>query len=109
MKLALAGTNTLSDRFNREFVAVQLTLLASPGQDAAALQSQLGCYGLTFAPVRLSNGTVLNSRSTLAELLYQSRIAALQNSTGDMAVLAKLLGDLNSDDPRGTCGSQAKQ
>jgi hypothetical protein len=107
MKLALTGTNTLSDRFNREFVAVQLTLLALPGQDAAALQSQLGCYGLSLAPVRLRNGTVLNSRSTLAELLYQSRNAALQNSAGDMAVLAKLLGDLNSDDPRGTCGSHA--
>ena len=103
MKLALDGGSSAQDRFNQQFVAAQLTLLATPGSDQAAFGGQLICYRLSFTPVRLSNGVILSPGSTLGELIDQAQRAARQGSAADLGALAQILDLLNSNDPLGRC------
>ncbi|MEP7270745.1 MAG: hypothetical protein ABI882_04540, partial [Acidobacteriota bacterium] len=103
MKLTLDGGNTPRGKFNREFVALQLSLLASPGDDNAVLGSVLSCY-LNFAPVRLSNFTLLRETSTLKELIVAAQTAAKYGTTSDLQALSNLLDSINSNDPGGRCG-----
>ncbi len=97
-----AGGTTLQ-RFNRHYVAAQLSLLWSGGASAGAMRAHLSCYGLDFAPVRLSNGHTLRPGSTLGELFEQSRSAAREYRTADLAALADLFAQMNGDDPTGRC------
>ena len=110
LRLALqgnaAGGGTFSPqrRFNRQFVTTQLSLLAVPGQDQAALKTQLSCYDLRFS-VKLSNGATLGSASTLGDLITQATLAARSGTATDYATLGDLFDALNSDDPYLGCGA----
>jgi len=107
MRLVLGGGISAQARFNQQFVATQLSLLSRPGTDSAALQSLLSCYGLDFAPVRLSNGSTLGPSSSFGELLSQARNSAHVGDTGDLLALAAILGQLNGNDPSGRCSTGA--
>lgn len=103
MTFALAGGPSVRARFNQQFAALQLSLLATPGLDTGALKSPLSCYGLAITPVRLINGVTLSATSTLGDLLAQAQVAAATNLTADMPELTLLLDLLNSNDPLGGC------
>ncbi|HZN11009.1 MAG TPA: hypothetical protein VFC61_04985, partial [Blastocatellia bacterium] len=103
MQLALDGGNSVQDRFNQQFVAAQLNLLAAPLSQGALL-SQLSCYGLNFVPVRLSNGFPLSPDTLLGDLLDQIQLALSNSHTADLAEFTKILELLNGHDPLGRCG-----
>ena len=103
MRLALDGGNSVQDRFNQQFVAAQLSLLAAP-MSRDALLSRLSCYRLNFVPVRLNHGFLLSPGTSLGDLLDQMRFALSNNHTADMAELTKVLELLNGHDPLGRCG-----
>lgn len=105
MRLALRGGGDPRQQFNRHHVAAQLSLLGAGGPDQGALRSPLSCYGLKFAPVRLSNGVALRPSTTLGELMEQARGAARAGRTADFEDLADFLDLLNSDDSLGGCGT----
>lgn len=83
MRLALNSGNSAQDKFNREFVAVQLSLLAAPGPDVRVLRTKLSCYGIA------------GSGATLGMLMEQARSAARNGSAGDLTALANLMEQLN--------------
>jgi hypothetical protein len=95
MRLALNNGPSPQDRFNRQFVALQLSLLAAPGSDQGALGSRLSCYGVSFAPVSLSGGATITPNSTLGALLEAARAAARRNDAGDLVALASALAQIN--------------
>lgn len=95
MRSALDGGNSAQDRFNAQFVALQLSLLAAPGSDQGALQSKLSCYGVSFSPVTLGSGATLTPNATLGTLLDLARNAARNSAGADLSALANLLAQLN--------------
>ncbi len=76
MRLALDVGASAQNQFNRQFVAAQLSLLVATGPDVAALRSKLGCYGIHFAPVTLSQGTTITPNSSFGMLMETARQAA---------------------------------
>jgi hypothetical protein len=104
MKLALDGGSSPHDQFNQQYVAAQVSLLASPGSQQAALTSPLSCHKISFATVQLSNGASISTNSTLGELFEQSKNAARTGVAADLTALAGILDLLNSDDKTGRCG-----
>jgi hypothetical protein len=108
IRQALQGGSSPLQQLNREFVAAQLSLASAGGSGSPAalnaLNGRLGCYGLNFAPVRLSNGFTLSPNSTLNDLFQQARSAIRENRTTDMLTLAGLFDQLNRNDPSGRCG-----
>ena len=92
MRLALADGASAHHQFNREFVAAQLSLLASPGPDVGALRGRLACYGINIATVPLEPD------ATLGKLIEYARQTARSGGTEDLKALANILAQLN-----GTC------
>lgn len=102
------GALTPLQQLNQEFVAAQLSVNAAGGAGSPvttyAMGSVLSCYGLTFAPVTLSNGATIEPGAMLNALFEQAHTAIRENRTADMAALAQLLDRLNGNDPLGRCG-----
>jgi len=100
----ISASSTLQ-QLNREFVAAQMSIerLGNTATGLRALNSSLSCYGLPFAPLKLSNGFTIITVTRLGELFDQTRLAIVENRSADMTVLAGLLGTLNSDNPSGRC------
>ena len=97
-------------RFNQEFVAAQLSLLrgsGGPAVTANVLRTGLSCYGLSFAPVILSNGAVLSPDSTVGDLFTQASIVASSRTAtnSDRAAIADIFDLLDGPGNRMTsCG-----
>lgn len=104
---ALQGGNPPVKKFNREYVAAQLNILAArdAGRRREVLKDKLSCYNSGFAVIQLSNGAEIGPETTLAELMGQSQWAARAGRRGDWEKLAGVLGLLNGDDPSGACGA----
>lgn len=105
---ALKGGNSAQKKFNREYIAAQLSLLAADfvgGRRREALNSTLACYGLSGANVVLSNGARIGAATTLRELIGQAKWAARAGKRADWEKLAGVLDQLNSDDPGGSCAA----
>lgn len=105
---ALKGGQSALKSFNRQYVAMQLSMLAADlvGQRRReVLNSMLDCYGAQFAAVELSNGAQISAATTLRELLGQSEWAARAGRRVDLEKLSALLDLLNSDDPNGGCST----
>jgi hypothetical protein len=103
MRTLLQGGAAAQQKFNQQFVAAQLNLLALPGGGQAALRSNLLCYKLNFQPAQLGTGFTLNPSMTLGDLFDQARTAAKAGRAADMRMIANLLQLLNGDDPQGRC------
>jgi hypothetical protein len=105
VKLALDG---LFGALNREYVATQLNVLSASGMGAAnvitAMQSQLRCYGLDFAPVTVTGASPFTPETRIVDLLEHIKTAVRQGISGrDACVLAKLLNGLNGDSSAHVC------
>jgi hypothetical protein len=103
IKLALQGGAAPLQRLNEEFVAAQLSFNSAGGGGSpvafSALRSRLSNYGLSFAPVTLSNNFLFTPNSTLNDLFEQARFAIRDQRTSDMLALADLFDLLNGNDP----------
>ncbi len=95
IRQALDGGRSPQDRFNQQFVAAQLSVLAV-GSSPLALQTGLSCYRLSFAPISLSSGVTLTPSSSLGLLLEQARAVARTANASDLDQLTTLLDLLNS-------------
>lgn len=95
MRLALDGGLSAQDRFNEQFVTLQLSLLASPGPDTGALGSRLSCYGIDSAPVVLGNGAAITPNATLGTLLGYAGTAARRGSAEDLEAITVALTRIN--------------
>ncbi len=105
MRLALGnGVSTPRDRFHREYVAMQMSLLSAPAEDQPALASPLGCYLPTFPIARLFDGAALTLTSTLGDLIREAEQAAGHGTSVDLDIIAAFLGAINSNDPGRRCG-----
>ncbi len=102
---ALNGGESPLQKLNRQFVALQLSLLNAGTQanSPAVLNSQLRCYDVVFDPLQLSNGFKLSRYSLFGDLLNQTRMAITENRVEDFTRLATVLGLLNGDDQFGVC------
>ena len=93
--------------FNQEYVTAQLNLLAASNSGSVSsinmLWSNLGCYGLSFPPLTLSNGAVLSPSAMMKDLFMQAQQAAGRGNAADFNALANLFNSLNGDDPQGNC------
>jgi len=105
VKRALQGGRPALLQLNAEFVAAQISIIASAGPlgAAGALNGSLRCYGLAFDPVRLSNGVTVTNNTTLGDLFAQARAAINENREGDMSELARLFDLLNGNNPNNRC------
>jgi hypothetical protein len=105
VRRALPGGSSALQQLNRQYVALQLSLLAMSGPfpPATVLQSSLRCYGVNFDAVTLGNGVKLSRNTTLAELLAETRSAIIGNRSDDMEKLAAVLALLNGDSPSSRC------
>ncbi len=97
------GAGSPLTQFNQQYVAAQISQALVPYLAArSASASSLGCYGLEFAPVRLSNGFMITPTTTLADLFTQCDLTGIQPQSeardADMLALAAVLARLN-----GTC------
>jgi Common central domain of tyrosinase/Bacterial Ig domain len=114
IELALKGNAlghppfTPTERFNREFAAAQLSSIRGGGlsspTSSSGDRSMLTCYGISFAPVQLSNGVTITPNSMLRKLILQALAAMSENRAEDMGKLADIFFLLNGDDPWGRCG-----
>lgn len=107
---ALKGGNSAVKTFNREYVAAQLSMLASSAvgqQRRAMLNSTLSCYGWSAADVVLSNGATIGAATSLREFLGQAEWAARAGRRPDWEKLSAILDHLNPDDPAGGCGANS--
>jgi len=98
--------------FNSEFVAAQLNLLSASALSsedlAAVMAASLGCYGLQFSSVTLSDGKVLSPQSPLSDLMASAAFVARETGTErDKCILIRLLGALNGSIPANVCNKPA--
>ncbi|MEP7274142.1 MAG: IPT/TIG domain-containing protein, partial [Acidobacteriota bacterium] len=103
IKDTLQGGESPLAELNKQFVAIQLSLILSGSSSVGGLQSSPSCYGISFAPVLLSNGVTLTPSSTTNDILGQVRSAIFELRAADMPALASILGLMNGDDPSNTC------
>jgi hypothetical protein len=105
VQIALAGGSSPLEQLNRQYVATQLSVLASGvlPTSQGLLNSRLRCYGVNFPPVLLSNGITLSRNTLFGDLLEQARLAIVENRVDDMVKVSTVLGLLNGDDPSGIC------
>ncbi|MCI0338450.1 MAG: HYR domain-containing protein [Acidobacteria bacterium] len=98
------GKVTPMQRFNRQFVALQLSLNA----EGAAAQhnfywSMLNCFRDHFSHVILSNNFEITPMTMLGDLLAQAKSAVVENHTADLTALAGVLELLNGNDQPDHC------
>lgn len=96
-----AAVSSPQVQFNQQYVAAQLSQALVPTLTAnSAATTSLGCYGLSFAPMKLGNGAVLTPESSLRELFTQCDLVGIKSPSeqrdADMAALASILAMLNS-------------
>ncbi len=106
IRRALQGGPSPLQQINQQFVAMQLSILVFDGPfgaSPATLSSSLRCYGLSFAPVQLSNGVTISRDTTINDLFAQARAAILENRTNDMPGIAMVIALLNGNDPNDRC------
>ncbi len=103
------GPLSPQERFNREYVAAQMNLLAASNTGSVSsinmLWSNLSCYGFSFSAVTLSNGAVLTPGAMMKDLFMQAHQAAQRNNAADFNALANLFRVFNGNDPMGTCNN----
>ncbi|MEP7339276.1 MAG: SdrD B-like domain-containing protein, partial [Acidobacteriota bacterium] len=103
VRQALYGGQSVTQRFNKEYVTGQLSISSAGGSGSPVtfntFWSPLSCSGIAFAPVTLSNGVTLSPSSLLDTLVTQSNLAIRENRTQDMGALASIWALLN-----GRCG-----
>jgi hypothetical protein len=103
VRQALYGGQSVTQRFNKEYVTGQLSISYAGGSGSPVtfntFWSPLTCSGISFAPVTLSNGITLSPSSLLDTLVTQSNLAIRENRTQDMGALASIWALLN-----GRCG-----
>jgi uncharacterized repeat protein (TIGR01451 family) len=100
--------NEVYGTFNREYVAVQLNVLAASGLGAAnvatALASQLSCYGLQFNTVTLTTGPTLSTSSPLSDLIFNANnVVKGIGSDGDICIITRLFIALNGFSTANVC------
>jgi hypothetical protein len=105
VRRALQGGPSSLQQLNQQYVALQLSVLATGGQfpSPSILASSVRCYGLNFAPMALGNGFTLSRNSTLSEVLAQTRQAILDNRLDDMPKLIMVMSLLNGNNPSNRC------
>jgi hypothetical protein len=103
VKDTLEGGESSLQQLNKEFVAIQISLILSGSSSVGGLQSSPSCYGVQFTPVLLSNGITLTANSTTNDILGQVRASFYEQRTADFAPLAAILALMNGDDPSSTC------
>jgi hypothetical protein len=103
IKDTLEGGETSLQQLNKEFVAIQISLILAGSSNVGGLQSSPACYGVQFAPVLLSNGVSLTPNSTTNDILAQVRSSFYDQRSVDFAPLAAILALMNGDDPSNTC------
>ena len=96
------GGTPLTD-LNREFLAIQISLVAAGSSNIGGLQSAPNCYGISFSPVLLSNGVLITPSTTTGDILSQVRLAIAELRVVDFTPLASILRLLNGEDPTATC------
>ncbi len=96
------GGTPLSD-LNREFLAIQISLVAAGSSNVGGLQSAPNCYGIAFPPVLLSNGVLITPSTATGDINSQVRLAIFELRVVDMTPLATILRLLNGEDPTATC------
>jgi len=94
------GTSPLQ-LFNKHYVAAQLTMALVPLTTGySAMNTDLGCYNLSFAPMKLSNGATLTPEMTLGEFFTQCDLAGLapysNERDDDMRAIVSVLSRLNT-------------
>ena len=103
------GPLSPQERFNREYVAAQMNLLAASNTGSVSsinmLWSNLSCYGFSFSAVTLSNGAVLTPGAMMKDLFMQAHQAAQRGNAADFNALANLFRVFNGNDPMGTCNN----
>lgn len=101
----LYGGSSPSKLLNREFVAAQLSLARAGGTSviSSALNSHLNSYGVSFAPVTLSNGETLSTDSTLGDLFAETLDAIRDNRPVDFSPLTQIWAQLNGTSLTGSC------
>lgn len=107
MELALRGGFTPLQQLNQEFVAAQLNVLNAGGDGSAkvyyAMEGELTCYNLQFAPVTLSNGFVLMPTSQLKDLYREARLSISSGNAQDQIAVAKILDLINGNNTLNVC------
>ena len=103
IRMLLQGGTSRLHQLNQQYVAAQLSLLAS-GNSPSALGSNLLCYKLNFQPTQISTGVLLNPEMTLADFFDQVQQAGRSGNVIDQRLLVNLLEMLNGTDPQGRCG-----
>jgi hypothetical protein len=105
VQAALAGGQSPLEQLNQQYVATQLSVLASGvlPTSQGLLNSRLRCYGVNFTPVPLGNGVTLSRNTFFGDILEQARLAIVENRADDMVKLAIIIRLLNGDDPSGIC------
>jgi hypothetical protein len=104
VKRALQGGESPLQLLNKEYVAAQLSALSAGYYGTAgALNGSLRCYGVATASVRLDNGVILTSGSTLGALFAQARQAISDRRDDDMVKIAAILQQLNGEAPGNRC------
>jgi len=107
IKDVLQGGDTPLQQLNKEFVAIQMSILLAGSSSTGGLQSSPSCYGVQFAPVLLSNGATLTSNSTTNDILSEVRKSFYDQRAVDFSPLAAILALMNGDDPSNTCNRVA--
>ena len=102
IKRALEGNATIGQQLTREFTASQLTTAAG-GNAPGVLNSELSCYRLNFASVKLSNGESISRQTRIVDLFSLTRSAIADNREADMALLLPVFQLLNGNDPLNRC------
>ncbi len=102
---ALSGGTSPLDQLNQQYVATQLSVLASgiPTSSESLLNTRLRCYNLSFNATPLGNGATITINTLFGDLLEQARLAIVESRTDDMVKLASIFHLLNGDDPTGLC------
>lgn len=87
--------------FNRQYVTSQLSMALVPLPGVySAVKSSIACYGVDFAPMKLSTGATITPASSLEALFTQCDVVAInppdsEERDADMLALSQLLAKLN--------------
>jgi len=100
------GTLTPAQRFGQQYVTAQINLIngsAGRGLETNVLWTNLSCYGLTFAPVTLSNGVALSPDSMLKDLFMQATFMTTNSArtNADLNALSGIFALLNGNNLTG--------
>jgi hypothetical protein len=104
MRQLLGGTRTIRERFNREFVAFQISMIAAAPIGSLTLQSPLSCFGGEFDAITLVDGTRISSATTFGAFNDAIDRVLVGRASSDLERLTTVLALLNGNDALGACG-----